>query len=90
MPAVAEGLRGQICTGAPCVMPGPFELSPAPPAPRPPPRSQTYVPVNEYVQTYFGFKHSFQWATVGLLIASICAFRSLALLALKLLNFQSR
>ncbi|KAL4420059.1 hypothetical protein ABPG77_007498, partial [Micractinium sp. CCAP 211/92] len=50
----------------------------------------TYVPVNEYVKTYFGFKHSFQWATVGLLIAFICAFRSLALLALKLLNFQSR
>lgn len=59
------------------------------PAPLPAP-PQTYLPVNQYIRDYFGFKHSFQWATVGLLIGFVCAFRCLALLSLKLFNFQNR
>ncbi|KAL4440309.1 hypothetical protein ABPG75_003310 [Micractinium tetrahymenae] len=52
--------------------------------------ADTYVPVNEYVRSYFGFKHSFQWWTVAVLIGFVVFFRALALLALKKLNFQSR
>ena len=48
------------------------------------------MPVNEYVESYFGFKHSFQWATVGVLIGFVFFFRSLALLAMKRFNFQNR
>ncbi len=66
---------------------------PPPPTPAPPPTPphlQTYVPVNEYVTNYFGFKHSFQWATVGVLIGFVFFFRCLALLAMTRMNFQNR
>ncbi|KAL4428984.1 hypothetical protein ABPG77_006023, partial [Micractinium sp. CCAP 211/92] len=52
--------------------------------------ADTYVPVNEYVTNYFGFKHSFQWATVGVLIGFVFFFRCLALLAMTRMNFQNR
>jgi len=44
--------------------------------------------VNAYIESYFGFKFSFRWWTVAVLLGFICFFRVLAYLALSKLNFQ--
>ena len=58
----------------------------------PPPHLQAaeYVPVNAFVQSYFGFKHSFTGWTVLILIGFIFFFRAISLLALTKLNYQNR
>lgn len=48
------------------------------------------VPVNEYIESYFGFKRSFMGYTALVLIGFLLFFRGLALLALSKLNFQRR
>jgi ABC-type multidrug transport system permease subunit len=48
------------------------------------------VPVRVFVESYFGFKHSFFGWCALILIAFMVFFRLIALLALKRLNFQQR
>ncbi|KAL4433696.1 hypothetical protein ABPG75_000137 [Micractinium tetrahymenae] len=48
------------------------------------------VPVSEFVESYFGFKHSWIGYTALLLCVFIVVFRGIALLGLSKLNFQSR
>ncbi len=48
------------------------------------------VPVSEFVDTYFGFEHSWMGYTALLLCVFVIVFRGLALLGLSKLNFQSR
>lgn len=70
-------------------MPSGLNLRRTAPLCTPLPRLQL-VPVSQYVEDYFGFKHSWMGYTALLLCVFTIVFRLLALLGLSKLNFQSR
>lgn len=46
--------------------------------------------VKDYIETYFGFKHSFMWPAAAILFGFMIFYHVLAFVALKKLNFQRR
>ncbi|KDD75002.1 ABC-2 type transporter [Helicosporidium sp. ATCC 50920] len=48
------------------------------------------VSISAFIQDYLGFKYSFIWPCVGILLGFIVVFRTSTFAALKLLNFQNR